>query len=149
MSNINKLLEVIKNNEYIKSFKPTEEDLLDFIGGSGKSFVKKNKKIFDKEFFGKDYDIHKRWHPELDEDPIKVYNEQFSGDLLIHPLGRLLTKPDRMIADFKELLTDPKWSLKNNKIGLTKDALILNLLFGGDDEETNIDEELDNYEQYK
>ena len=67
---------------------------------------------------------------------------------LINPIGRILTKPKRMGADFKELLTDPKWSLKNNKIGLTKDALILNYLFG-DDEESNVDEELDNYEQYK
>lgn len=120
MSNINKLLEVIKNNEYIKSFKPKSEDFTDFLGGSTRA---------TSELLG----------GSKDEALLA------SGITAASPLARILTKPGRMGADFAELLIDPKWSLKNNKIGLTKDALILNLLLGND-EETDINEELDNYE---
>lgn len=121
MSKINKLLEVLKNNEYVKSFKPSEEDVVDFLGGSTRSLS---------ELVG----------GSNDEALLA------SGITAASPLGRILTKPARMGADIFELIADPKWSIKNNKIGLTKDALILNYLFGGDEEETNIDEELDNYE---
>ena len=121
MSGINKLLNALKDNEYIKSFKPSEEDIVDFLGGSTRAA----------------------------SDLLGGSNNEAliaSGFTAASPLGRILTKPGRMGADFAELLIDPKWSLKNNKIGLTKDALILNYLFGDDEKETDIDEELDNYE---
>lgn len=122
MNNINKLLEALKNNEYIKSFKPTSEDFADFIGGSTRATSNLMGGSNDEALLA-------------------------SGITAASPLARILTKPGRMGADFAELLIDPKWSLKNNKIGLTKDAIILNLLLGND-EESNVDEELDNYEQY-
>ena len=129
MSEINKLLNALKENEFIKSFNPSEADMVDFVGGSTKSTAKALFNCFD-----------------LDDGV--VAGSEF---LMQNPFIRLISKPVRMGLDGLMLLGDPKWSLMNNKTGLAKDALLINLMANhfGDDEETNIDEELDNYEQYK
>jgi hypothetical protein len=134
MSDINKLLNALKENEFIKSFNPSEADIVDFFGGSSKSIAKPIANSLEETFSG-----------PFDIDDSVIAGSQY---LMQNPFMRLLSKPLRMGMDGLMLLADPKWSIMNNKTGLTKDALILNYLFG-DDEESNVDEELDNYEQYK
>lgn len=125
MSNINKLLNALKENEYIKSFKPTDEDFADFLLGSTRGTSR---------LVGGD---------NLDA----INGSVVTG---LSPTIRILSKPFRIAADGLSLLGDPKWSLKNNKIGLTKDALLINVISDllENEEESNINEELDNYEQY-
>lgn len=113
MANINNLLKALKNNEYIRSFKPEEVDIVDLLGGSVRSI----------------------------NDFLDIGNEGSaygSIELAGNPILRLLSKPIRMGTDAIQLLGNPKWSLKNNKIGLTKDALLIKLLadhFNKNDEE--------------
>ena len=116
MANTNNLLKALKNNEYIKSFKPENNDFADLLGGSSRSISELMNVGNDEAAYG-------------------------SGILAISPLTRLLSKPVRMGTDALMLLGDPKWSLKNNKIGLTKDALLIKLLtdyFNKGDEEGEI-----------
>lgn len=134
MANINKLLELLADNINSGQFaKNRTSDIMDLLGGSYRSMAKNKEKKFLNEY--------NQYTPDT-SDNYKELANTLSTDGLTNPISRLLSKPDRMILDIKELITNPKWSLKNNKIGLTKDAAIIKLLtdYFNDEEENSLDE---------
>lgn len=108
------LQELIKKGE--KAVNYNDNDIFDLLGGSMRSLTKNT--------------------GDYDEDISALMSTGASNDLL----HRITSKPIRIGLDIKELFTDPKWSLENNKIGLTKDALLIALLGNllSSDEEENL-----------